>query len=135
MRLKSLVGVKAIDFKIDSKALGAFRTAQLVADVEGRIRNTAVLSLTNDAPDATLCVDIDVQAKSGSSIFEVRVFMVQLVTIDRTGDKAVAITWGPMSYLGMDSKIEDAFDTITKNVCDYVDLFLSDYLTANPKRK
>jgi hypothetical protein len=143
--VKSLAGISALSVMIGSdtgfRPVQPYLTeAQLRTDVELRIRKAGIAVVASGGgPDhATLYVDVSaIRSTTGPSycVFDLSVMIQQTATVDRNNHKVDATTWGPKGYLGLDPLIEGAAETIRKQVGDFVDQFLNDYLTANPLKR
>jgi hypothetical protein len=143
-QVKSLAGIKALVVMIGSdtgfQPVQPYLTeAQLRTDVELRVRKAGIPVVRVEDPDhAILYVDVAAQrTATGRSlcVFDLSVRILQTATVDRNNQKAPAATWGPKGYLGLDSQINGAAETIRHQVSDFVDEFLNDYLTANPIKR
>lgn len=140
-QVKSLTGIKALSISIGSDStfepLQPYLTeAQLRTYVELRIRKVGISVVGIEEPHAaTVYIDLAaLRSTTGLCVFDFSVQIWQSSTVDRNNQKFFATTWGPKGYLGMDSKMEAAAETIRRELGDYIDEFLNDYLTANPLR-
>jgi hypothetical protein len=141
-QVSSLVGIKALSIMIASdttlEPLHPHLTeAQIRTDVELRLRKAGVSVVGIENPHhATVVIDVNaLRSTDGLCVFDFSVEIWQSATVDRNNQKFSATTWGPKGYLGLDSKIRGAAETIRKELGDYIDEFLNDYLTANPLRR
>jgi hypothetical protein len=136
--LKGLNGVHVVVENIDREIeQGGLTKTQLQTDVELRLRIAGVKVLSKDEWRKTKgrpILYVAVQAFKTSSqqyIFTIRVLLKEVTVPLRTpGVEWFADTWTqPLRY-----GISSSLDTIRSGVKDQVDIFIDDYLSANPKR-
>ena len=128
--LKGLSGVQVLIEELNdaAKALG-LDTAAIQTDVELRLRTAGLRVLSDEEERSTpdrpwLYVNVNVVGKAAA----IGVNFSQTARLARTRESASVTTW---SRTGL--AINPTAESIRNQIKDYVDAFLNDWLSANPK--
>ncbi len=131
------VGVNDLRPEIERAGL---TTKQLQTDTELKFRMAGIKVLSGeDGQKVKDQVDIFTNASffslnanvgtgGGGYIYNISVSLLEPVQLMRNGDNVWAVTW-QKGYLGITFDLSD----IRQKVKDQVDIFINDYLAANPK--
>jgi hypothetical protein len=129
--LKGLSGVQVLIEELNdaAKALG-LDTAAIQTDVELKLRMAGLRVLSDEEERSTpdrpwLYVNVNVVGKAAA----IGVNFNQTARLARTGETASVTTW---SRTGLATN--PTAESVRNQIKDYVDAFLNDWLSANPKK-
>jgi hypothetical protein len=139
---KALVGLKGVWVLVEgmntqAERLGLTKT-QIQTDVELRLRKAGIKVLTEEERLETpgrpyLYVNVNAVTKPGSSLcaYSIKVHLKKNVAI-KSGFKTPRVVWHTPDY----AETVKIYNTtrIRNLVGDHVDIFINDYLAANPKK-